>query len=53
MGCQPAPVIWTDYLNGLAGHILAKLQVTACNKLKSAQKRPSILAACWKQATLW
>jgi hypothetical protein len=23
------------------------------NKLKSAQKRPSIIAACWMQATLW
>jgi hypothetical protein len=26
---------------------------TARNKLKSAQKRPSIIAACWAQATLW
>jgi hypothetical protein len=23
------------------------------NKLKSAQQRPSIIASCWKQATLW
>jgi len=26
---------------------------TARTKLKSAQKRPSIIAACWMQATLW
>ena len=32
---------------------LKELQTTARNKLKSAQKRPSIIAACWKQATLW
>ena len=32
---------------------LKELQATAHNKLKSAQKRPGIIAACWKQATLW
>ena len=32
---------------------LAELHITARNKLKRAQKRPSIIAACWKQATLW
>lgn len=32
---------------------LSELQTTARNKLKSAQKRPSIIAACWMQATLW
>jgi len=32
---------------------LSELHTTARNKLKSAQKRPSIIAACWKQATLW
>lgn len=32
---------------------LMELQTTARNKLKSAQKRSSIIAACWKQATLW
>ena len=32
---------------------LAELHATARNKLKSAQKRPSIIAACWMQATLW
>jgi len=32
---------------------LSELHTTAPNKLKSAQKRPSIIAACWMQATLW
>jgi transposase len=32
---------------------LAELHTTARNKLKNAQKRPSIIAACWIQATLW
>lgn len=32
---------------------LGELHTIARNKLKSAQKRPSIIAACWMQATLW
>ncbi|BBB58543.1 hypothetical protein UNDKW_3638 [Undibacterium sp. KW1] len=32
---------------------LAELQTIARNKLKSAQRRPSIIMACWKQAELW
>lgn len=32
---------------------LGELQTTARNKLKSAQHRPSIIMACWKQAELW
>jgi transposase len=32
---------------------VGELNTFARNKLKSAQKRPSIIAACWKQATLW
>jgi transposase len=32
---------------------LSELHAAARNKLKSAQKRPSIIAACWMQATLW
>lgn len=32
---------------------LDELQTTARNKLKSAQRRPSIIMACWKQAELW
>ena len=32
---------------------LSELHSTARNELKSAQERPSIIAACWMQATLW
>ena len=32
---------------------LTELKDTARNKLKSAQHRPSIITACWKQAELW
>jgi len=32
---------------------LDELHSTARNKLKSAQHRPSIIAACWVQASLW
>jgi transposase len=32
---------------------LAELHATSRAKLKSAQKRASIIAACWKQARLW
>jgi transposase len=32
---------------------LAELKYTARNKLKSGQKRKSIIVACWKQAELW
>lgn len=32
---------------------LGELHITARNKLKSAQHRPSIIMACWKQAELW
>lgn len=32
---------------------LAELQITARSKLKSAQRRPNIIAACWKQAGLF
>jgi transposase len=32
---------------------LGELRATARNKLKSAQRRPSIITACWSQASLW
>lgn len=32
---------------------LTELKTTARNKLRSAQHRGSIIAACWKQAELW
>ncbi|MGF6855875.1 transposase [Paraburkholderia sp. CI3] len=31
---------------------LGELHTSARNKLKNAQKRPSLIAACWMQATL-
>ena len=33
--------------------ILSELHMTARNKLKSSQNCPSIIAACWMQATRW
>jgi transposase len=32
---------------------LGQLKMTARNKLRSAQKRPSIITACWVQASLF
>lgn len=32
---------------------LSELHITARNKFKSAQMRPSIIAACWMQTALW
>jgi hypothetical protein len=32
--------------------IITELNAAARNTLKSVQKRPSVIAACWK-ATLW
>ena len=32
---------------------LDELNITVRNKLKNAQQRPSIIAACWVQAGLW
>jgi putative transposase len=32
---------------------LDQLHATARSKLKSAQQRPSIIAACWAQCSLW
>lgn len=32
---------------------LSELQLTARNRLMSAQRRPNIIAACWQQAELW
>lgn len=54
---NPVEFLWT----WLKRHALANfcpanldaLNVTARNKLKSSQHRPSIIAACWTQAGLW
>ena len=32
---------------------LAELKITARSKLRSGQRRQSIITACWKQAELW
>ncbi len=51
---NPVEYLWAQA--PCAGHRpnnLSELHTTARNKLKSAQKRPSIIAACWMQATLW
>ena len=42
----------SDTLANYCPDDLSELHATARNKLKSAQKRPSIIAACWMQATL-
>jgi len=47
---SPSETLQADFLVPFAaGALLA----TARNKLKSAQHRPSIIAACWVQAGLW
>jgi transposase len=54
---NPVEYLWAWLKrHGLANYCpndLSELQFTARNKLKSAQKRPSLIAACWMQATLW
>jgi transposase len=48
--------LWTIKRHALANYCpdnLGELHTTARNMLNSAQKRPSIVAACWQQATLW
>ncbi|MCC7410333.1 MAG: transposase [Gammaproteobacteria bacterium] len=34
-------------------HSLTELEITVRSKLRSGQRRPSIIAACWKQAESW
>jgi hypothetical protein len=43
----------THALSNYCPKDLAELHGTARNKLKSARKRPSIMAACSMRATLW
>jgi transposase len=54
---NPAEYLWAwlkrHALANYCPNDLSELHTTARNKLKSAQKRPSIIAACWMQATLW
>jgi transposase len=54
---NPVQYLWAGLkrhaLTNYCPNDLSALYTTARNKLKSAQKRPSIIAACWMQATLW
>ena len=54
---NPVEYLWTwlkrHALANYCPNNLGELKTTARNKCKSAQKRSSIVAACWKQATLW
>ncbi|MBL0167682.1 MAG: IS630 family transposase [Propionivibrio sp.] len=54
---NPVEYLWAwlkrHALANYCPNTLSELHTTARNKLKSAQKRPSIIAACWMQATLW
>jgi transposase len=54
---NPVEYLWAWLKrNALANYCpnnLTELHSTARNKLRSVQKRPSIIAACWMQATLW
>ncbi len=54
---NPVEYLWAwlkrhAMVNGCPNN-LSELHTTARKRLKSAQKRPSIIAACWMQATLW
>lgn len=54
---NPVEYLWAwlkrHALANYCPNTLDELHTTARSKLKSAQRRPSIIAACWAQATLW
>jgi transposase len=54
---NPVEYLWAwlkrHALANYCPHSLAELKLTARNRLRSAQHRPSIIVACWKQAELW
>ncbi len=54
---NPVEYLWAwlkrHALANFCPNTLAELKDTARRKLKSGQQRPSIIAACWKQAELW
>ena len=54
---NPVEYLWAwlkrHALGNYCPNDLSELHTTARNKLKSAQQRPSIIAACWMRATLW
>lgn len=53
---NPVEYLWAwpkrHALANYCPHNLSELAVTARHKLKSAQRRPSVIAACWAQAEL-
>ena len=57
LGMNPVEYLWAwlkrHALANYCPNNLSELHTTAGNKLKSAQKCPSIIVACWMQATLW
>ena len=42
-----------DALANFCPHTLTEIKTTARNKLRSGQRRQSIITACWKQTELW
>lgn len=54
---NPVEYLWAwlkrHALENFCPRSLAELKTTARNKLRSGQRRQSIITACWKQAELW
>lgn len=54
---NPVEYLWAwlkrHALANLCPNSLAELKTTARHKLRSGQRRQSIITACWKQAELW
>ncbi len=54
---NPVEYLWAwlkrHALANFCPNSLAELKTTARNKLRSGQRRQSIITACWKQAELW
>lgn len=54
---NPVEYLWAwlkrHALANFCPHSLTELKTTARNRLRSAQQRANIIAACWKQAELW
>ena len=54
---NPAEFLWAWLKHNALANVCPatrdEINTTACAKLKSAQRRPSIIAACWVQAGLW
>ena len=54
---NPVEFLWAwlkrHALANFCPHSLTELKTTARGKLRSGQRRRSIITACWKQAELW